>query len=166
MHYGASTKWLCLFVASRQRKSHVLMQVRCTSHSFTWDFLSLQQPISIKFSCSGTTFPRWFQILSYLNSKLPGSSTPVKNLRRIWPCAVMRNLILMTWSDCAAACVVIVVLSYHALSHGCYVLTSTGQRGWEILDTASQKVIMRNTMHDDTRFMFRLHTERAFQLLV
>jgi len=59
-------------------------------------------------------------------------------------------------------CVVIVVSSYHALSHGCYVLTSTGQRGWEILDTASQKVIMRNTMHDDTRFMFRLHTERAF----
>ena len=67
----------------------------------------------------------------------------------------------MTWSDCAAACVVIVVSSYHALSHGCYVLTSTGQRGWEILDTASQKVIMRNTMHDDTRFMFRLHTEWA-----
>jgi hypothetical protein len=82
-----------VFVASRQRKSHVLMQVRCTSHSFTWDFLSLQQPISIKFSCSGTTFPRWFQILSYLHSKLSGSSTPVKNIRRIWPCGVMRNLI-------------------------------------------------------------------------
>lgn len=77
-------------------------QVRCTCHCFTWDFLSLQQPISIKFSCSRTSFPRWFQILSYLNSKLSGSSTPVKNLRRIWPCAVMRNLILMTWSDCAA----------------------------------------------------------------